>query len=95
MKGDFTRFSHQPRRDYAAVLMQQGRVTLDADWNEQLAIEDHRWRVQTIDTIGQACAPVDAAGFGLSFTPDGTDLIIGEGRIYIDGLLVENHHGYG
>ena len=42
---------------------------------------------------GEACAPVDAAGFGLSFTPDGADLIIGEGRIYIDGLLVENHHG--
>ena len=57
MKGDFTRFSHQPGRDYAGVLMQQGRVTLDADWNEQFDIEDHRWRVQTVDTIGAPARP--------------------------------------
>lgn len=93
MKGDFTRFSHQPTRYYAGVLMQQGRVSLDADWNEQSDIEDHRWRVQTIDTIGRACAPVHDAGFKISFTPDRTDLIIGAGRIYVDGLLVENQHG--
>jgi hypothetical protein len=89
MKGDFTRFSHQPEEHYAAVLMQQGRVTLDADWNEQFDIDDHRWRAQTIDTIGRACAPEGNAGFALSFTPDLQDLIIGPGRIYIDGILVE------
>jgi hypothetical protein len=89
MKGDFTRFSHQPQEHYAGVLMQQGRVTLDADWNEQFDIDDHRWRVQTIDTIGQACAPEGNPGFGLSFTPDRRDLIIHPGRIYIDGILVE------
>lgn len=93
MQGDFSRFSHDPSRYYAGVLMQQGRVTLDADHNEQFDLEDHRWRVQTIDSIGQACAPERAAGFSLTFTPDGADLIIGEGRIYVDGLLVENHHG--
>jgi uncharacterized protein DUF6519/parallel beta helix pectate lyase-like protein len=89
MKGDFTRFSHQPRRGYAGVLMQQGRVTLDADWNEQRDIDDHRWRLQTIDTIGRACAPAGAAGFALTLAPGGTDIIISPGRIYIDGLLVE------
>jgi hypothetical protein len=89
MKGDFTRFSHQPHRHYSGVLMQQGRVTLDADWNEQSEIEDHRWRVQTMDTIGRACAPVDNPGFGLSLTPDGSDIIISSGRIYVDGILVE------
>lgn len=93
MKGDFTRFSHQPHRQYAGVLMQQGRVTLDADWNEQFDIDDGRWRTQTVDTIGRACAPVDSAGFGLTLTPDGSDLIIGSGRIYIDGILVELPEG--
>jgi hypothetical protein len=93
MKGDFTRFSHQPHRQYAGVLMQQGRVTLDADWNEQFDIDDHRWRTQTVDMIGRACAPVDNAGFGLTPTPDGSDLIIGPGRIYIDGILVELPEG--
>jgi Family of unknown function (DUF6519)/Right handed beta helix region len=90
VNGDFTRFSHQPRRAYAGVLMQQGRVTLDADWNEQVDIQDHRWRLQTIDTIGRACAPADNAGFALWFTPDRSDLVIGPGRLYLDGLLVEN-----
>lgn len=89
MKGDFTRFSHQSHRHYAGVLMQQGRVTLDADWNEQFEIDDHRWRIQTIDTISRACAPADAPGFGLAPTPDGSDLIITPGRIYLDGVLVE------
>ncbi len=93
MKGDFTRFSHQPHRHYAGVLVQQGRVTLDADWNEQFDIDDHRWRIQTIDTIGRACAPEDAPGFGLSLTPDGSDLIISPGRIYVDGILVEIDDG--
>ncbi|WP_448612089.1 DUF6519 domain-containing protein [Geodermatophilus sp. URMC 60] len=93
MKGDFTRFSHQPPRQYAGVLMQQGRVTLDADWNEQFDIDDHRWRAQTIDTIGRACAPVDNAGFDLTPTPDGRDLLIGPGRIYVDGILVELPEG--
>jgi hypothetical protein len=89
MRGDFSRFSHQPHQHYAGVLMQQGRVTLDADWNEQFDIEDHRWRTQTIDTIGRACAPEDHPGFGLTLTPDGTDLVISPGRIYLDGILVE------
>ena len=93
MKGDFTRFTHQPHRHYAGVLMQQGRVTLDADWNEQFDIDDRRWRLQTIDTIGRACAPVDAPGFGLVPTPDGSDLVITPGRIYLDGILVEVPEG--
>jgi hypothetical protein len=88
--GDFTRFSDQPGRAYAGVLMQQGRVTLDADWNEQFDVQDRRWRLQTIDTIGRACAPADNAGFALTPTPDGSDLVIGPGRLYLDGILVEN-----
>jgi hypothetical protein len=89
MKGDFSRFSYQASKRYAGVLMQQGRVTLDADWNEQFDIEDHRWRTQTIDTIGRACAPIGNDGFELALTPDGADLIIKPGRIYIDGILLE------
>ena len=34
MAGDYTRFTFRPEHDHAAVLMQQGRVQLDADWNE-------------------------------------------------------------
>ena len=38
MKGDFTRFSFDPAKHYSGVRMQQGRVQLDADWNEQQSI---------------------------------------------------------
>ena len=34
-KGDFTRDSFDPFRRFSRVFMQQGRVQLDADWNEQ------------------------------------------------------------
>ena len=42
--GDITRSSFDPDRHYSSVRMQQGRVQLDADWNEQLDIQLHRDR---------------------------------------------------
>ena len=36
--GDFTRTTFDPTHHYSGVRMQQGRVQLDADWNEQLDI---------------------------------------------------------
>ena len=89
MRGDFTRFSDQPRRHYAAVLKQQGRVELDADDNEAADILDRRWRRQTIDTIGACGAPKHAPGFQVRPTDDGTDLRISRGRLYVDGILCE------
>ena len=38
MKGDFTRLTFQPEKHYSSVRLQQGRVQLDADWNEQADI---------------------------------------------------------
>ena len=35
MSGDYTKRTSTPRKRFAAVLMQQGRVQLDSDWNEQ------------------------------------------------------------
>lgn len=51
MKGDFTRFTHDPGRRFRGVLMQQGRVQLDADWNEHVAIRDRLERVTNTDVI--------------------------------------------
>ena len=45
MSGDYSRQRFDPRKQFSAVLMQQGRVQLDADWNEQGAILDRRWRL--------------------------------------------------
>ena len=58
MGGDYTRFTFDPVKDYSAVLNQQGRVGLDADWNELIEITDRRWRAETIDIIGRCVVPM-------------------------------------
>jgi len=63
MNGDFSRFAFDPKRRYAAVLMQQGRVLLDADWNEQAAMAAHRMRAGTEDVVGPTGAPDASPGF--------------------------------
>jgi hypothetical protein len=88
MKGDFSRFTFSPEKAYDAVLMQQGRVTIDADGNEQWAIADHRLRRTTADIVGPAGGPLDNAGFKISVA--GAVLKIGAGLYYVDGLRCVN-----
>jgi hypothetical protein len=91
MAGDYTRFSFKPHKDYSTVFKQQGRVDLDADFNELIEIVDRRWRSETIDIIGHCIVP--------NTTPDAFLVIptalgafdIGIGRMYVDGIQVENH----
>jgi hypothetical protein len=88
--GDITRVTFDPARHLSGVRMQQGRVQLDADWNEQVDIVAHRERAAGRDLIGPSGAPKDGGGFGIGATTDGTDLTIGSGRIYVSGVLCEN-----
>ncbi len=116
MNGDISRDSFDPYLHYTRVVMQQGRVQLDADWNEQVAITEYRLRALLADLIGPFGGPKDHCGFavstdpaaltgmtgkyGLPLSPDrvkeltkslaGGDFLIGPGRYYVDGLLVEN-----
>ena len=60
MKGDFSRNSFNPTNHFARVLMQQGRVTVDADWNEEQAIREHRLRSVIADIIGRHGGPGDS-----------------------------------
>lgn len=89
MKGDFTRFTFDPRKHYKGVLMQQGRVVLDADWNEQADIEEHIRESEIRDIVGRCASPVYCAGFKFDVAPDGRDLILSSGRMYVDGILCE------
>jgi hypothetical protein len=89
MTGDFSRNSQDPTKSYTGVLMQQGRVQVDADWNEQLALAQHRTDIQTIDVIGESGTPMGEDGFGISLTPTNDDFFIHPGRYYIGGLLCE------
>lgn len=89
MKGDFSRDSFVPQHHYRGVLMQQGRVQVDADWNEQQAIQQHLDEMTTRDVVGLCGVPEDTLdGFKLSANDKGLD--IGIGRIYVDGILCEN-----
>jgi hypothetical protein len=88
MKGDFSRQTFKADKHYSAVLMQQGRVQLDADWNEQQAIQRHRAERTDADVIGPSGAPQTLAGFQI--TPQGNNLLIGKGHFYVDGILCEN-----
>jgi len=65
MKGDFSRDTFDPTRHYSGVRMQQGRVQVDADWNEQHAIDAHRTETETRDVVGACGGPQGAAGLRL------------------------------
>jgi hypothetical protein len=73
MKGDFTRDTFDSRKHFTRVLMQQGRVQLDADWNEQAAILLRYMRSLAADLIGPHAGPADNLGFGLITDPKAID----------------------
>lgn len=105
MKGDFSRSSFDPSKHYTSVRMQQGRVHLDADWNEQADILYHAHCTQLRDLIGSdGGRPVAQPGFVLALpepavTAQATapqtatmvpDLQISAGHRYVDGILCVN-----
>jgi hypothetical protein len=91
MAGDHTRRTFDPRRDFAGVFEQQGRVRVDADFNELVEAVDRRFRITTMDIVGRAVVPKETPdGFAIAFDPGG-NLTIGPGRAYVDGILADNH----
>ena len=92
MPGDYTRFTFDPSKRYAGVRMQQGRVQLDSDWNEEIAILERRLRTLAHDVLGPVGLPVltppDAFVIGLIAGPP-RDLSIEPGRLYVEGRLAE------
>ncbi len=91
MQGDFSRLTFHPRKHFAMVLRQQGRVDVDADWNEQQAISRHFIETEGIDVIGHSGVPQGPeGGFEIGLTGDSKDLTVSKGRIYVEGILCEN-----
>ena len=94
MTFDTSRSTFDPWNDYSAVVMEQGRVQLDSDWNEWLAEISRRTRAGTLDLVGRAAyPPTTPFAFQITASVTGTtnSLSIGRGRMYVDGLLAENH----
>jgi hypothetical protein len=90
MKGDFTRNSFRPERHDHGVLKQQGRVVLDADWNEQGAITAQSIETGTADILGPAGAPEGDPGFLITAANGDASLNISQGRAYVGGVLCQN-----
>jgi hypothetical protein len=109
MKGDFSNDRFRRVKHFNRVLKQQGRVDLDADWNEQAAINQYLLRTLIADLLGPFGGPRDHCGFealdwtalsdaeiaalkAAGLTPQPGDFLIGAGRYYVDGILVENEN---
>jgi hypothetical protein len=90
MAGDRARVSYDPSRKWRGLVAQQGRVTVDADWNEAAAIGDERDRLATLDVVGPVGTP--DAGYAVTAVPatgpapaTPGDLTIGPGTLYLGG----------
>ena len=89
MKGDFSRLSFLHRARYTGVRQQQGRVTLDSDWNEQAAIRERVERAYFEEIAGASASP-SAGEFAVA--ADGHTLRLTPGRIYVGGFKCELTH---
>jgi hypothetical protein len=88
MKYDITRDTFRKSMHYRMVNMQQGRVQVDADWNEQNKIQFHYEKEYLKDLIGKSGTLAKDNGFAIS--PSGSEFLIGPGHYYVDGILCEN-----
>lgn len=57
MTSDRARLSYDPGRRYHGVVAQQGRVSLEADWNEAQAITGAELQARTLDLVGRLTRP--------------------------------------
>ena len=100
MPGDLTRTSDDVRQQYRGLVFQQGRVTVDRDYNALQEIIGDRIKEETLDVIGPAGTPDD--GFRISLpssgmSPPGSpplasppnpaewDFLISPGTMYLGG----------
>ncbi len=99
MSVDISRVRFDSTHDFSSVLLQQGRLLLDGDFNEFAAILDRRLRAETVDLtsfgndpdqVGSSWVPRHTPD-GFRVTVENDEVTIGPGRMYVDGLLAENH----
>src|SRR5215471_21218573 len=97
MKADLTRNTCSAFNHFRRVIMQQGRVQLDADWNEQAAILLRYLQALGADLIGPHGGPGNNLGFTImplvvgaaGGSSTANDFRISLGHYYVDGILCE------
>ena len=96
MSSDFSRQRFKPSKNFSSVLMQQGRVQLDADWNELLEMcKASRarawWQLHSAEAVGEPVHRyIRLDQVDLAMTPGPAFGPRGEG--YVRLALVENEH---
>ena len=88
MGSDKARVSYNANKQYRAVVAQQGRVTLEADWNEAQQIAGEELQQETLDFVGATGTPDD--GYRIleptkSVKPP-FDFIVQGGTMYVGGI---------
>jgi Family of unknown function (DUF6519)/Helix-hairpin-helix domain len=89
MPGAYSRSTFDPTKHYSQVRMQQGRVQLDSDWNEQAAINVRERRAALADLIGASGVLKGSEAFRIEPLPGAAaplDLSIVAGRCYVNGV---------
>jgi len=86
MHGDFSLNPLEHQANVVRILSQQGRVSLDSDFNAAQNAQIRYLRALAIDVIG----PHGGNGFKLDRLPNDVDLTIGPGHYWVDGLLAMN-----
>jgi len=95
MKTQISRDSFLPAQHYSGVYLQQGRMILDADWNELTDIQ----KARLVDALRDAISGATAAGGGIAggaprsgglkvyANPDGSaNIFIQPGTLYVEGV---------
>jgi len=89
MASDRARISYDPTRKWRGLVAQQGRVTVEADWNEAATIDAARDRAVTRDVVGPVGSPdggyLVKAGQAGSPPASTGDLTVGKGTLYLGG----------
>jgi hypothetical protein len=90
MGSDRARVTYDPTRMWRGVVAQQGRVSLEADWNESIDIQNAAVRDLTLDVVGPEGTPdCGYAVSSVSATSSGNashqDLNIAAGVLYLGG----------
>ncbi len=88
MYGDFSRLTFNRAKSYTAAWSQQGRMQLDADFNEQTAILLDWMRTLATDFMGPAGGNHDTAGFDVTIDGSG-ELSLKDGHYYVAGIRCE------
>jgi hypothetical protein len=94
-RGDVTRDTFDDRHHFSRVLMQQGRVQLDADFNEQASLMVHYLRGLAVDLMGPHAAAAGTEGertnyFQVSVSAEGEHLVVAPGIYYVNGIRCKN-----